>query len=136
MSDNFEKYKAYKIKRSYKAYSLQTVGSLLAIIESTVELMDVMTRMIKMLNKANVPYELNLDEFNDDSVHIDYYWGSFEIKINKFPLVIKIIKYYYDSGWTYKIIDRYERYFDVPTTIFENKKKMIKEFVRIVGENL
>lgn len=124
MSDNFEKYKAYKIKRS------------LAIIESTVELMDVMTRMIKMLNKANVPYELNLDEFNDDSVHIDYYWGSFEIKINKFPLVIKIIKYYHDSGWTYEIIDRYERYFDVPTTIFENKKKMIKEFVRIVGENL
>lgn len=121
MSDNFEKYKAYKIKRS------------LAIIESTVELMDVITRMIKMLNKANVPYELNLDEFNDDSVYIGHHYGSFEIKINKFPLIIKIIKDNDCSSWKYEIVDRDEIYFE-PTTIFENKKKMIKYFIKILGE--
>ena len=124
MSDNFEEYKAYKIKRS------------LAITESTVELMDVMTRTIKMLNKANIPYELNLDKFNDDSTHVGYCWGSFEIKINKFPLVIEIVKDYDYSPWKYEIIDREVRYFDVLTTIFENKKKMIKKFIEIIGENL
>jgi hypothetical protein len=122
MSDNFEEYKTYKIKHS------------LAITESTVELMDVMTRMIKMLNKVNIPYELNLDKFDDDSVHIGYHWGSFEIKINKFPLVIEIVKDCDYSPWKYEIVDREVRYFDVLTTIFENKKKMIKCFIQIVGE--
>ena len=124
MSDSFEEYKAYKIKRS------------LAITESTVELMDVMTRMIKMLNKASIPYELNLDKFNDDCVHICYCYASFEIKVNKFSLIIEIAKDYDYSPWKYKIIDKDERYFGVPTTIFENKKKMIKCFIKIVGENL
>ena len=121
MSDNFEEYKTYKIKHS------------LAITESTVELMDVMNRMIKMLNKTNIPYELNLDKF-DDSTHVGYHWVSFEIKINKFPLVIEIIKDYDYSPWKYEIVDREVRYFDVLTTIFENKKKMIKKFIEIVGE--
>ena len=124
MSDNFEEYKAYKIKRS------------LAITESTVELMDVMTRMIKMLNKTNIPYELNLDKFNDDCVHICYGYASFEIKVDKFPLIIEIVKDYDYSPWKYKIIDKDERYFGVPTTIFENKKKMIKEFIETIKENL
>lgn len=124
MSDNFEEYKAYKIKRS------------LAITESTVELMDVMTRMIKMLNKANISYELNIDKFNDDSVQIGYYWGSFEIKINKFPLIIEIAKDCDYGIWKYVVIDGDEKYFDTLTTIFENKKKMIKCFIKTIWENL
>ena len=64
MSDNFEEYKAYKIKRS------------LMITESTAELMDVMNRIIKKLDKSLIPYTLNLDMFNNDCVHIGYNYGA------------------------------------------------------------
>ena len=124
MSDNFEEYKAYKIKRS------------LMITESTAELMDVMNRIIKKLDKSLIPYTLNLDMFNDDCVHIGYNYGAFEIKINKFSIIVEICKDYDYSSWRYEIIDDNERYFDECINVFNNKKKMIDYFVKSIKESL
>lgn len=124
MLDNFEEYKAYKIKRS------------LMITESTAELMDIMSRIIKKLDKNLMPYTLNLDMFNDDSVHIGYNFGAFEIKINKFPIIVEICKDYDYSSWKYEIIDDNERYFDEYINVFDNKKKMIDYFVKNIKENV